>query len=72
MFDLDIVQWSVFIDNAWSPPPLLSSRGSGLFQSSRELICIVECLVNLIQQLRFNKVREYEKNSSVSQNSLQL
>ena len=51
VFDLDIVQWSVFVDNARSPPSLLGNRGSGSFQCLRDLIGIIECLVNLIQQL---------------------
>jgi len=51
VFDLDIIQRSIFIDNTRSPLPLLGDRGSGSFQSLGELICIIECLVNLIQKL---------------------
>jgi len=56
MFDLDIVQRSILVDNTWSPPPLLGNRGSGSFQSLGELVCIVEFLVNLVQQLEFDSV----------------
>jgi len=54
MLDLDIVQESIFIDNTRSPLPLFGDRGSGFFQSFGELVCIIECLVNLVQQLGFN------------------
>ena len=57
IFDLDIVQWSILVNNAPSPLPLLGNRGSGSPQSLRKLVCIIKCLVNLVEQLVFGGFR---------------
>jgi len=72
MFDLDIVQRSVFIDNTRSPPPLLGNWGSGSPQNFGELVCIVKCLVNLIQQLKFNNIPRCQQNSGMNENCVRL
>ena len=56
--DLYIIQWSVFVNNTWSPPPFLGNRGTRSFQCLRDFICVIECLVDLIQQLELDGVRQ--------------